>query len=265
MPSVRVPPMGLESERLLYRAGHRGGGPGRKPIFVNLYGLFDPTEPDELRYIGTTQYLVGERLKQHVAEAAAAIGTHKRHWIAGLLGAGRRPNGRCLAVIEDDEASRTEQRAIGVYKNSGHRLTNSTEGGDRVVFTKETRSRMSASANARWDRPGEREKLSAAHITPEARENHIAAAKTRAARPGESERRSAAHRTPEARVRQSKASKAMWARPGERERASMARKAVWARPGQRAKQSKAIRAARARMSAEVERKKDDMGVTEHGC
>lgn len=235
---------------------------------MNLYGLYDPAAPGELRYVGITRKMVGARLKNHVAEVAvAAARTHKINWIASLVHASRLPAVRLLAVIEDDEAPRMEQLAIAAYRKSGQRLTNGTEGGERTVFTDhsranmsaaaragwacpEVRARMSAGLMAAWSRPETIAKRSAAQARSEVKSKKSNSMKTTLASPESRAKMSAvskaAHARPEVKAKQSAASRTAWDRQGARVQRSAAMKSVWNRPGERAKRSAALKAARIR-------------------
>lgn len=192
---------------------------------MKLYGLYDPTEPDEIRYVGITKRTLEARLKAHIGEAASSRErTHKIRWIAKLVRANRLPAARLLAIVEDHEAPRIEQLAIAAYRRTGHNLTNGTEGGERTVYTDGSRSRMSAAAKLVAARPGDRElrsqRLKAVAARPGERERRSAALSAAAARPEVREKLRALAARPEVRAKKIAASMAYWALPGARERQS---------------------------------------------
>lgn len=228
---------------------------------MNVYGLYDPAEPGEIRYVGITKNPVGSRLKAHLAETAASKErTHKVHWIAALNRDLRIPSVRCLAIIENHEASRTEQLAIAAYRKAGHRLTNGTEGGEQIVYTEESRAKLSAALKAAWARPGEKERKSAAMRVgwerpgvkakqravckaalagPETKAKKSAAAKVAWARHGTKTKHRAAMASPESRAKRSAAQKDRWACQKARTKQSVVQKMVQARPEVKAKKSAA--------------------------
>jgi hypothetical protein len=103
-----------------------------------VYALIDPAQSDEIRYVGVTKGCPEARRRAHVSEALRrdADGSwrlpanHRRCWIRSLVAAGRRPEVRLLATVEDSARRDAERIWIASVIALGHRLTNATAGGE---------------------------------------------------------------------------------------------------------------------------------------
>ena len=116
----------------------------------NIYGIIDPRNPQEYRYVGKTPYLIEKRLQYHIYEAKQEeekkVKTHKCYWIRKLLKEGVIPTIVIIDRVPLFQWKYWEKHYIKHYKNLGHRLTNATDGGEGLcgwVPTKETLKLMS--------------------------------------------------------------------------------------------------------------------------
>jgi len=129
-----------------------------------VYALFDPREPEAIRYVGLSNDM-SRRLTDHLSEARRHCKTfvrksHKLNWLAGLLTDGLKPAIRTLAIVETaQEAARVEQAYIArLRKRNDCRLTNDTEGGEGidgngVRLTPESLGYRSERIQSHWDSP----------------------------------------------------------------------------------------------------------------
>lgn len=136
-----------------------------------IYALLCPQ--GEIRYIGKTTH-PEKRLKSHIRLAAS--GKHEYHaarWIRTLLRKGEEPHLEIVCEVpEGDSWIDYEIEAIRDFREEGHRLTNSTTGGEGVVgISREARLRGAAKARLIKSTPEYKArvslKLSEAHSTPE--------------------------------------------------------------------------------------------------
>jgi len=144
------------------------------PSNGTVYGLVD-SETLELRYIGITIKTPEERLKEHLRNTYEHDGSYHVHrWIRQST---YRPS---IVILERNPVDLFEAERLWIadLRSQGARLTNMTDGGDGTigyVFDEEVKAKMSASANARWSRPGERERLSAFQTGKKLSQEHRAA------------------------------------------------------------------------------------------
>ena len=107
-----------------------------------IYGLFDPREPELIRYIGFTKYTPDYRLHQHVAEAKQNKLNHRCNWIRSVLVDGVKPQSVLIELVTLENWKDREKFWIGEYAAS---LTNTTEGGEGLVNpSQEVRDRIAA-------------------------------------------------------------------------------------------------------------------------
>ena len=103
----------------------------------NIYGMIDPREIHEFRYVGKTPYSLDERLYYHIWEATQKgknkVKTYKCNWIRKLLRDNTTPVIVLIDVVPLFQWKYWEKHYIKLYKNLGHRLTNATEGGEGVL------------------------------------------------------------------------------------------------------------------------------------
>lgn len=237
---------------------------------VVLYALFDPASPADVRYIGITNN-PKNRLRCHIHDSVKALEraakgddrrSYKDNWIISVIEAGRKPQMRVLALLAPCECQKThfkdcvvvstEQRSIAVYLRDGYRLTNGTEGGERVIYTPEAkerlragllrpevRARISEASRAHNNRPEVKKQASVRSRSlwkdPYFRDTVIASLKESLATPEAKKKKSKAMRkarsTPESRLKTSAISKVLWQRQGYREvlkeKISKRNKALW--------------------------------------
>ena len=137
-----------------------------------IYTLVDPREPEHVRYVGKADDPKA-RFRQHLH----SVKTYKKRryvycWIGSLLKVGVTPDMNIIEEVaykvKEDWASR-EQHWISLYRISGHKLTNLTEGGDGIEgfkHSEECKKRMNAHRIGKPGTPHTEEskrKLSEAH------------------------------------------------------------------------------------------------------
>lgn len=125
---------------------------------TTIYGLIDPADPEQVRYIGQTRKPIEQRLAEHCRDKKKS---HKRNWIIALSRQGRSPLIRSLDVCSNDRADSRERGVIAECRQQGFDLLNHTDGGNGMrnwIPTAETRSKMSASGK------GKRGEISAAGL-----------------------------------------------------------------------------------------------------
>lgn len=175
-----------------------------------IYALLCPQ--GEIRYIGKTNN-PQLRLSQHMKTAASGKVKHyTANWIRSLLAAGQKPHMEIVQEVPEGESwEEYEIRAIAEFRAEGHRLTNSTPGGNLmdvspeaiakrvalgtvVLNTPEIREKMSLGVKRTWNDPeiAERRKsaMRLAFATPECFEKRSISSKRFADTPGEREKRS---------------------------------------------------------------------------
>lgn len=94
-----------------------------------IYALLCPA--GEIRYIGKSTDPAA-RLRAHISKARSGeTKHHAANWIRSLLSAGKKPSVEVLLQVPEGEPwEQYEIRLIAEFKAEGHRLTNSTGGGD---------------------------------------------------------------------------------------------------------------------------------------
>lgn len=140
--------------------------------FHTLYGLRQPGK--EIRYIGITCQKLQERLRKHLIEPEDS---HKNRWFKKLL---REENIKpeiipyCVGLSSEEEAKSLERAVIRCLREARFNLVNSTDGGDGVTMTPETRAKIGAAHIGKIISPEHRAKISAANTgkkcPPEKRE-----------------------------------------------------------------------------------------------
>ncbi len=114
-----------------------------KPTFI--YALVDPREPQHYRYIGYTISPKG-RLKAHIYPNKNQF-SYKANWIKKLLSENVLPVMKIIAAHTGNNFKKHEIELISRYKESGHKLTNTTLGGDGPivddVYRDKARERLS--------------------------------------------------------------------------------------------------------------------------
>ena len=139
-----------------------------------IYALLCPQ--GEIRYIGKTTNPKA-RLAAHISKARSGeTKHHAANWIRSLLNVGEKPAVEVVFEVPEGEPWEPyEIRLISEFKSEGHRLTNSTGGGDGFFdVSPEAIAKRVAAAKITKSSPGYRERLSAVMIevrsSPEFRE-----------------------------------------------------------------------------------------------
>jgi len=97
---------------------------------VRIYGLYSSKNPNNIRYVGKTSESLNKRLSRHI-QSCEKEKTRKSNWIKKEL-----KNGNKILIIEifevpkNDNWEKWEIYFISEYKKIGHKLTNSTIGGE---------------------------------------------------------------------------------------------------------------------------------------
>lgn len=229
---------------------------------IYIYTLICP-ETNRPRYVGKTKD-VTMRLAAHIAKAKGFhTNNHCANWIRILLNKGLQPTLVIITELPDDgDWQSAEAKAIAEYRVAGHKLTNSTGGGDgfhdmpeeiiakreatrkktmsdpirRAAFIQrmtesrnrpEVRQKQRDSLNARWSDPDKKRALLEGMRTPEAIANRSDAARRK-------------HAEPEFAARHSARMAAIWNTPERREEAKHRSLTAWANPKLRKRRVRAI-------------------------
>lgn len=99
-----------------------------------IYGLFDPLEPETIRYVGKTNNNPRIRLWQHISDSKNSH-SYKSNWIKKLIFEGRKPKIKVLKEVKMSEWMFWEKFYVKKFKNN--KLTNATEGGDGGISNEE--------------------------------------------------------------------------------------------------------------------------------
>ena len=94
-----------------------------------VYYLTDPTN-SKTRYVGVTTYSLNKRLRDHCHPTHLKQRTHKNNWIRSLAEKGLNPVINALSCYSsENEMLKAEIYWIKLFKELGHELTNSNDGG----------------------------------------------------------------------------------------------------------------------------------------
>jgi GIY-YIG catalytic domain-containing protein len=136
---------------------------------IFIYGLVDPRN-QAIRYIGKSVD-PPKRLATHLSKSSLKKHTHKNCWIRSLLEGGLKPKLEILSEVDyRDDWTAEEKVWIARLRNLSPAypsLTNSTDGGEGVeglIFSEETRKRMSEIRKGVPLPDETKEKIRAAHI-----------------------------------------------------------------------------------------------------
>ena len=130
---------------------------GNIESMIYIYGLSEPDDEFNIRYIGKTNNL-SKRYYKHMTELNG--NNHKINWIKKLIKTNKKPK---LIVIEECNINNwadEEKYWIKYYKDWGYDLTNETNGGDSPVFSPEALKRMSESHKGKVLPKEQRKKMS---------------------------------------------------------------------------------------------------------
>jgi len=110
-----------------------------------IYSLSSSEDPNNVRYIGKTND-IKKRLKRHLSKYNLIPDTHKNRWIKSEISKGNKIIiTEIYRIVDDEKWQDVEIYWIDKYKKEGYKLTNSTNGGDGGVFTKEMLEKRSES------------------------------------------------------------------------------------------------------------------------
>lgn len=163
-----------------------------------IYGLFDPTDPTHIRYVGMTR-LNALRPQAHWAKRKVKKASHLIHWLRSLEREGRNYGSLVLETLPEHSSKFfvgcIEQCYISALREIGHQLTNVLSGGQGggcpgYHHTAEARARISESKKRLYADPLQKlansQRVTASY-TPELREirrkqtlGHTVSAETRA-------------------------------------------------------------------------------------
>jgi group I intron endonuclease len=104
---------------------------------IKIYCLIDPIT-NEIRYIGKTKNSLTKRLYEHLTKRNLKPNTHKNNWIKQLLSNKLKPIISLIELTDDKNWIEREIYHIKTLKEKGIKLTNTTEGGDGALGTKQT-------------------------------------------------------------------------------------------------------------------------------
>ncbi len=112
---------------------------------VTIYGLYDPTNPDEIKYIGKTKANPKNRLNQHKYQWTREKRLTKLNaWIKSLSNKGLLPEMQILDECEEKDWTFFEKHYIKLFKSFGANLKNMTEGGEdkpSACFSEESKQK----------------------------------------------------------------------------------------------------------------------------
>ena len=114
---------------------------------VFIYALFDPRQPEVVRYVGKTEKKIEIRRMRHMGEARRGKRNHRCNWIRSLLAAGIEPGVRMLAEVSRNGWQEHERAFIQRFRQT---ITNGTDGGDGLENpSDEVREKMSIANRGR--------------------------------------------------------------------------------------------------------------------
>lgn len=197
-----------------------------------VYGLVDPAEPGHIRYVGMA-FNPGRPLAHSKEARTGRRGTHKLNWIRSMHREGREPSYLVLEELSPGVSKKLLGFVESCYIRSlgeiGHRLTNSTAGGEGLIDPSADVRKRCGDANRgkefsqeRRDKIGEahRGKKHSAEWTEAIRASHVRLNKDR---PEVNAKRSASHMRywsdPDVRARWSERMKAAYSPEQRLERA----------------------------------------------
>jgi hypothetical protein len=116
-----------------------------------IYLLIDPRSPDQIKYVGFTRYPLPYRLKGHLMDSSD---TYKARWIRTLLRHGVTPIIKLYKIVTWDTWAAEEILAISTFRDSGHKLVNTSNGGDGGgTRSAETKRKISVNSKKMWSNP----------------------------------------------------------------------------------------------------------------
>lgn len=120
---------------------------------VCIYGLYDPREPEAIRYVGKTERSLRERMINHRHNSKSGHCPVNR-WIRKLRRHGISFKWRILEECSEDDWIEKEKHHIDKWRRrTGARFLNITEGGEGTSgwhHTREARQKISEASRERW-------------------------------------------------------------------------------------------------------------------
>ena len=113
---------------------------------VLIYALCD--EDGAVRYVGKTRMSLRKRIAAHLSAARRGVKKHVNAWLLSLLKIECVPVVRLLEVADDRNWQERERYWIMVFRQSGAKLCNLTDGGDGLTglrLTDQHRKRIALS------------------------------------------------------------------------------------------------------------------------
>jgi len=104
---------------------------------ILIYKLIDP-KTNQIRYIGKTKKTLRKRLYEHLTKRNLTPKTHKNNWIKQLLSEGLKPIIETIEIVTELNWKEREIYHIKKLKSDGIKLTNTTDGGDGALGTKQS-------------------------------------------------------------------------------------------------------------------------------
>lgn len=147
----------------MYPRDERGSDQDLRPWYI--YVLYDPREPEVIRYVGWTTN-PKRRLVAHIREAKVNK-TYCQRWKQSLLKVGVVPEMKVMESGFGSTYKDAEVRWISYYRDLGSKLTNLTDGGDGTkgrTNSPEHRARISAYRRGRRASSETRLAQSLAHL-----------------------------------------------------------------------------------------------------
>ncbi len=130
-----------------------------------VYGLVDPKDNGDIRYVGKTTRSLDLRLRKHLETARRGDDTYRGRWIRSVLKSGRVPSAVVLEVVDAESLNEAERCWIANLRREGQRLTNRTDGGTGGnTLSPEARAERSEAMRLRWQDPEYRRRMSEAHL-----------------------------------------------------------------------------------------------------
>jgi hypothetical protein len=132
---------------------------GYKTVYI--YGLTEPDNLSEIRYIGKTTD-IKRRYRNHLRKTS--IKSKKQDWINSLVKDGKKPNLIIIHKCYEWEWAEFEIYYIKTYRELGYNLLNITDGGDSPSHAKETIEKIRKSNTGKHPTKETIQKLILSHI-----------------------------------------------------------------------------------------------------
>ena len=115
---------------------------------ILIYKLIDPITK-EIRYIGKTKNSLTKRLYEHCTLRNLKTNTYKNNWVKQILKLNLRPEIYMVEEVNDDNWIEREIYWIKFYKETGNKLTNTSDGGEGSFGYKMTKESIDKSLKTR--------------------------------------------------------------------------------------------------------------------